>query len=416
MKYQSIKGMDDILPDKIKAVQDIEGIARSQLESFGYREVRTPILEKTELFVRGIGEETDIVKKEMYTFNDRKGRSLTMRPEGTAPIIRAYVEHSIYSNTPESRLYYIGPMFRAERPQKGRSRQFHQIGVEVIGLKTPYADAEVIMQISCLLKDFGLKGFILKINSLGCKKDKSRFQDALRTYLKDRENHLCEDCRLRVKKNVLRVLDCKKDTCKRVLGSAPDIRDCFCESCRNDYTQIKELLKGLKVEFQEVKNLVRGLDYYTGTVFEITHPALGGQDALAAGGRYDNLVKEMGGPDIGAVGYAIGIERVLIALDRSLEKKRSIFIATLGHKAKLKGLGLAQELRRNVKIPVISDIGNGSLKSQLRAASRNNACVSLIIGDDELKKKSVVVRDMTRNQQSEVSEKDVVVKVSAMIS
>jgi len=398
MEYRSVKGMEDILPQDVQIWQYLERTARTELESYGYREIRTPIVEDTSIFVRGIGETTDIVTKEMYTFTDRKDRSLTLRPEGTAPIVRAYIEHSLDQVSQVLRLYYIGPMFRAERPQKGRSRQFHQIGVEVFGADSSYADVEVIMQATSLLKLFGLSGFTIKLNSLGCKKDKDAFADKLKRFLEDKKNRLCADCKERIKKNALRVLDCKEESCMQVVREAPNILESLCDPCKDHFDKVKRCLESVKVEFKETKNLVRGLDYYTGTVFEITHTALGGQDAIGAGGRYDNLAKDLGGPSVGAVGYALGIERIIIALKKELPaSKNVVYIATLGDAAKINGVQLAEKIRRDAGLQgviVLTDITESSLKSQMRSADKNNAKVVLILGDEELKQNKVVIKDM----------------------
>lgn len=389
------------MPQNSGVWQELERIARSELESFGYREIRTPMLEDTAVFVRSIGEETDIVRKEMFTFSDRKERSLTMRPEGTAPIVRAYIEHSLDQSSPESKLYYIGPMFRAERPQKGRLRQFHQIGLEIIGTSSHYADVEAITRLDRMLRRFGLDGFTMKLNSLGCKDDKAKFNTRLSDYLKGEKERLCEDCRVRMEKNVLRVLDCKNESCIQVLKGAPNILDSLCDKCGGHFEKTKSALKSLGTGFSETKNLVRGLDYYTGVVFEVVHQALGGQDALAAGGRYDTLVKEMGGPDAGAIGFAIGIERVVLALgDKfgSLINKKTVYIATLGDQAKTEGMRLAEELR-DLGIVTLTDLKDSSLKSQMRSADKNGSRLVLILGDEELKTGNIVVKDMDKKDQ-----------------
>lgn len=399
MKYQAVKGMEDILPQDIKIWQRLEATARKTLESYGYEEIRTPVLEETSVFVRSIGETTDIVTKEMFTFSDRKERSLTLRPEGTAPIVRAYIEHSLDQASQVLRLYYIAPMFRSERPQKGRSRQFHQIGVEAFGANSPHADAEIIIQMNNLLKELGLSDFTIKLNSLGCKDDKNKFAEQLKKYLEGRKNQLCEDCRNRINKNVLRALDCKNDCCAGVVRAAPNILDSLCRPCKDHFDVLKDCLEKMKIAFKETKNLVRGLDYYTGTVFEVTHPALGAQDAIGAGGRYDNLVKDLGGPNVGAVGYALGLERMIIALNvkpESFHNPKVIFIATLGDGAKIEGMRIAEELRSEFPgVVVLTDITNASLKSQMRSADKNGAKAVIIIGEDELKEEKVTIKDMT---------------------
>lgn len=392
--------MDDILPQDVWLWQELEHKARAELESTGYAEIRTPILEETPVFVRGIGETTDIVTKEMFTFTDRKERSLTMRPEGTAPIVRSYIEHSLGALAPVLKVYYIGPMFRAERPQKGRSRQFHQIGVEVIGTSSPMADVDVLSQLDGLLKSFGLSGYVIKLNSLGCRADKAKFAESLKGYLADKKSLLCDDCKARIDKNVLRVLDCKNESCARVVRGAPNILDNLCGPCKDHYEKVKKGLAALGVRFEETKNLVRGLDYYTATVFEITHSALGGQDAIGAGGRYDNLVKDMGGPEAGAVGYALGLERIIIALKGqgvAQKEKKCVYVATLGDAAKIEGMKLAAAIREALAVPglvILKDIGEASLKSQMRSADRNNAALVIIMGEDELSEGKVTIKDM----------------------
>ena len=295
-------------------------------------------------------------------------------------------------------------MFRAERPQKGRSRQFHQIGVEVIGSSSHFADAEVIAQLDGTLKMFGLKDFTIKLNSLGCKQDKAKFADVLKVFLKERSSRLCDDCKERVDKNVLRVLDCKSDSCRQVVREAPNVLDSLCGGCREHFEKVKTSLKALDVRFEEAKNLVRGLDYYTGTVFEITHSSLGAQDAIGAGGRYDNLVKDMGGSDTGAVGYALGMERIIIALKSqnvSPRPAKTIYIATLGDEAKIEGMKMAQKIRKEAGssgITVLTDIGESSLKSQLRSADKNSSALVIILGEDELKQGKVLVKDMVNKE------------------
>ncbi len=412
MKYVSVKVMEDLLPQDAWLWHELERLAREELEAYGYSEIRTPILEDTAVFVRSIGETTDIVTKEMFTFLDRKERSLTMRPEGTAPIVRAYVEHTLVNTASVLQLYYIGPMFRAERPQKGRLRQFHQIGVEIIGSRSTYSDAEVIQRLWQLLKSFGLDDAVIKLNSLGCKEDKERFASKLREYLNDRKSELCDDCKTRIDKNVFRSLDCKNEACKQVLSGAPNILDSLCEKCKTEYARLKSILSGLKVSFSEVKNLVRGLDYYTGTVFEVTHAALGAQDAIGAGGRYDNLVKDMGGPDAGAIGFALGIERIILAIKAKAPKSKGaavVYVATLGDAAKLKGIELAEEIRGVLKgnmpsgFVVLKDIGETSLKSQLRNADKNGARLVVILGDDEISQGKAKLKDMVEKKEDEVA-------------
>lgn len=421
MKYKSVKGMEDILPRDIGAWQELERRARKELEFYGYKEIRTPILEDTALFARSIGETADIVTKEMFTFKDRKGRTLTLRPEGTAPIARAYIEHSLDKISPVAKLYYIGHMFRSERPQKGRSRQFYQIGAEIFGTDSPFADAEAIMGANNLLKALGLKGFIIKLNSLGCKKDKGAFAGKLKKYLEDKRSRLCADCKDRLKRNVLRALDCKNESCAEVVRGGPDILDSLCGPCKNHYDRLKNCLLAMKISFEETKNLVRGLDYYTGTVFEITHPSLGAQDAIGAGGRYDNLVRDFGGPDTGAVGYALGVERTIIALKEGFTGSKNpdvIYIATLGEEAKIKGFQLTEKIKEKLsdRIIVLTDAREGSLKAQMRYADRAGAKIVIILGENEIKENKATLREMSAKRQTEVPNDKITKEIAKRIN
>lgn len=416
MKYQAIKGMSDIFYPEVAVWQEIEGIARKCLSSYGYKEIRTPALEDTAIFVRGIGDTTDIVTKEMYTFKDRKDRSLTLRPEGTAPIVRAYIEHGFDRAGSELKLFYIGPMFRSERPQKGRSRQFHQIGAEVFGSASAYSDAEIIIQLDDMLKLFGLSGCVFKLNSLGCKKDKETFAAVLRDYLKDKKANLCDDCKTRIDKNVFRMLDCKSEGCIKVMRDAPSVAASLCSPCASHFDKVKKILNKMNISFKEEKNLVRGLDYYTGTVFEISHPSLGAQDALGAGGRYNNLVHDLGGSDTGAIGYALGMERLVIALNKKPQSEKNVlYIATMGDDAKLEALKISQEIRKALSITVLTDIKEASLKSQMRSADKNEASLALIIGEDEIKLGTITLRDMATKEQVSVGMSDIVSEIKKRI-
>ncbi len=406
--------MEDILPEEAERRFNLEMIAREHLETHGYKEIRTPVLEDAAVFTRSIGEASDIVSKEMYTFNDKKGRLFAMRPEGTAPIVRAYIEHGIDKAAYEPKLYYMGPMFRSERPQKGRSRQFYQIGVEVFGTGSVYADAEVLSQLSGMLKLFGIRGFTLKLNTLGCKNDKEKYSENLKNYLEREKNRLCPNCRERMNKNALRVLDCKVDPCRALLRNAPDIKESLCQECGGHFNKLKNILKEMNIKFKEERNLVRGLDYYTGTVFEITHEALGAQDALGAGGRYDNLVKDMGGRETGAIGYAIGVERVMLAINKeaAVDKKKTVFLATLGDKAKIEGMKLARQLRENCpRLVVVTDIREASLKAQMRSADKSGALITVILGEDEIAKKEALLRNMATKEQIALSMEEIVKEI-----
>ncbi len=400
---RAIKGMKDILPDEVSIWQYIENTARRLFKLFGYREIRTPVLEDTALFVKGIGESTDIVQKEMYSFKDRGGKRLSLRPEGTAPIVRAYIENNLDKIEPLTKLYYIGSMFRSERPQAGRQRQFHQIGVEAIGSDSPHIDAETIYLMKVYFDKIGLTDYTIKINTLGCSKDKAKIRNALKRFLSNRINELCKDCKVRVKKNVMRVLDCKVDGCKAIVRTGPKIIDNICEGCHNHFERVKAILESLKVPYTVDLYIVRGLDYYTKTAFEVTHVNLGAQDAIGAGGRYDNLVGDTGGPRMGACGFAIGEDRLITALGKKALEALSLdlYIAALGDKPYGEGFKLCNELRLN-GISAEIDYQNKSLKAQMRQANKKGAKYVAILGEDELEKDTIILRNMANGEQKEI--------------
>jgi len=404
-QIRSIRGTKDILPEEVNSWVAKENLARELFAKYDFTEIRTPIIEETSLFKRSIGDTTDIVQKQMYTFQDRGERSITLRPEGTASIVRAFLEHNLDKKQSLTKLFYIGPMFRAERPQAGRQRQFHQIGIEAIGSASPYLDAEVISILSVFLEKSGVKDFNININSLGCKKDKDEFAVSLKKALEPKRKNLCEDCQGRFEKNILRILDCKNPDCKKEVSKVSMI-SCLCKDCKEHFEKVKENLDLLGIKCSINNNLVRGLDYYTGTVFEVTAAGLGSQDAVAAGGRYDNLIKDLGGPEMPAVGFAIGVERLLIAQGNvgarhAVPLQNRVYFATLGEAARKKAFGLANELRKS-GIACQMEFEEKSLKSQLKAASNQECKYAIIIGDDEIKKGKIVLRDMSKSEQSEV--------------
>lgn len=407
-KIQSLKGMSDILPPEVYLWQYIEEEARKFLGHCGYKEIRTPILEESALFNRSIGEGTDIVNKEMYSFIDKGGRNISLRPEGTAPIVRSFIEHNMDPHD-ILKLYYMGPMFRSERPQKGRSRQFHQIGVEAIGSSNAYVDAGVISLMAKLLSKIGLNGFEIKINNLGCSGDKKKFAELLHKYFSREKARLCDDCKARLEKNVLRILDCKVESCRALVKNSPKAKDSLCAECLSHYKKTKELLSAeLGIKYKEDENIVRGLDYYTSTVFEVTHPSLGAQDAIAAGGRYDNLIGDFGGKPTGAIGFAVGMERLIMALPSEkkdailAEKDRQpeLFVVTTSAAAHDIAYRAFENLRDKEEIfcEINHDTGR-SLKSQMGLANKKNAKFVAIFGDDELKKNEVVLRNMKTAEQ-----------------
>jgi histidyl-tRNA synthetase len=401
-KITVIKGFKDILPEDAPSWCQMESIARQVFASFGFREIRVPIMEKTELFNRSIGETTDIVEKEMYTFRDRDEELLTLRPEATASVIRAYIEHNMQAADQVTRLFTIGPMFRRERPQKGRFRQFHQIDVELFGDDKPQSDAEVIFMLVQFLETTGLRHLTLEINSLGCKECRPFFSKAILDYLKGYRNVLCPDCQRRIQTNPLRVFDCKVESCNSVIVKAPLILDYLCSDCAGHFSQVKRYLDDLTLKYTINPAMVRGLDYYIRTAFEVKSGALGAQNALAGGGRYDGLVSFLGGPEVAGIGFAVGLERLLACLPDMKKSKyqTDIFIAALGNRAQKIGFILACELRR-AGIFVAMDYSDKSLKSQMKRADKLNSLYTLILGDKEIDDKSAELRNMsTKDQQA----------------
>src|SRR4030066_61548 len=400
-KITAIKGIKDILPEDSSTWNSIESTARQVFGSFGFREIRVPIMEKTELFKRSIGETTDIVEKEMYTFRDRDDELLTLRPEATASIIRAYIEHNMHSFDQITKLYTMGPMFRRERPQKGRFRSFHQIDVELFGDEKSQSDAEVIFMLVHFLKSTAIKELSLEINSLGCKTCRPVFSETIVNYLKKSAKTLCPDCQRRMNTNPLRIFDCKVETCNSVIAKAPQILDYLCPDCKEHFTQVKSYLTALNIAYGINPKMVRGLDYYTGTAFEVKSGLLGAQNALAGGGRYDGLVSFLGGPEVSGIGFAVGVERLLACLPDNKKNifQTDLFIAALGERAQKMAFGLTNELRR-AGISTEMDYNGKSLKSQMKRADKLNSSFTLIVGDKEMDEKRVELRNMnTKNQQ-----------------
>jgi len=403
LKYTRIKGTSDIYGEEISYWYAIEESTRKIAKLFGYGEIRTPIIEPTELFIRSIGTETDIVQKEMYTFVDKGGRNTALRPEGTAPVVRAFIENSFINNGFPQRYFYIGPMFRYERPQKGRQRQFHQVGFELFGSESPLADAEIIYIAIKLLKDVGLSRFKVVINSIGCEKCRQEYKEALKEYYAKHLDEVCDDCKRRYSKNILRLLDCKVDV--EIADKAPKSTDHLCDECRQHYEKLKKYLKMLDVDFEEDHKLVRGLDYYNRTVFEIRHELLGAQSAIAGGGRYDKLIEVMGGKSIPALGFAIGMERLIIAMKAENVRippafVNQVYIAHIGDVVET-ALKIAEDLRRH-NVTVVFDVMERGLRAQLRHADRIGALLTIIVGENELSEDFVIVKDMESGEDSKV--------------
>lgn len=399
MAITAVKGFNDLLPASSGSWQFIEQTARRVFGRFGFSEIRVPIVEKTELFCRSIGDATDIVEKEMYTFTDKGGSSLTLRPEGTAGVMRALIEHKLYALDSVNKLYYMGPMFRHERPQKGRYRQFHQIGAEVTGAADPLIDAQVLLMISSLFQELGLTEPSLQINSLGCPSCRPTYRKALVDFLQNRHQQLCEDCRRRMDTNPLRALDCKVPGCIEATQGAPAMLEHLCGECDQHFAQVQTYLKAANVPYSVNSRMVRGLDYYTRTTFELVTGQLGSQSAVAAGGRYDGLVEQLGGPAVPGIGFALGLERVALLLgDRDFCQQPDLFIAVMGEAAKVAGFKLMADLQQ-LGLRVESDTEGKSLKSQMRRADKLKARYSLVLGDTELAQEKVVLKHMADGQQ-----------------
>lgn len=403
MSISGIKGMNDILPGAVETWQYLEQEARRIFGAFGYREIRLPVAEKTELFCRSIGETTDIVEKEMYTFSDKGGTSMTLRPEGTAPVMRAFIQHKLHTQDPVTKLYYIGPMFRHERPQKGRYRQFHQIGAEVIGVDDPKIDAQLLAMLSHYFETVQVPDVALQINSLGCTDCRPVYRRALTGFLEERLERLCADCQRRYTTNPLRALDCKVPGCAEATAAAPAMLDHLCSSCLEHFDRLKFYLDALDVDYTVNPRMVRGLDYYTKTTFEMVTGSLGSQNAVAAGGRYDRLISDLGGPALPGIGFAMGLERLALLIDgRDITDSRpDLFIATLGQNAEIAGFKLLTSLQRK-GVQAEMEYSSKSLKAQLRRADKLQARHVLILGDDELNRGIAQLRDMDQSSQEEV--------------
>lgn len=403
----ALPGTSDLLPEDTARWQAVEHTARSVLRQYGYAELRTPILEPAEVFLQSLGEATEIVQKQMYLFTDRGGRHVALRPEGTAPAVRCYLEHGLDKTAGLVKWYYLGPMFRAERPQKGRRRQFHQLGVEVFGSASPTQDAEVIALLMHLLRALGLTKLTLKLNTLGCRQDRPKMLEMLRAYFSKYREKLCDDCKERLRVNPLRILDCQQPQCVAIVGANETFDEWACSDCRAHFTHVLEALQALEIQYTHDHWLVRGLDYYTRTAFEVVHAGLGSQDAIGGGGRYDELVQQLGGPAVPAIGWAIGLERVMLALEdegvpRAAAQPPSVFLATVGPDGAARGLTLLQGLRR-AGVAAVGEFEARPLKRQLEQANKLGCPLVLLLGDDELAKEVVTIRDMQTRQQRQVT-------------
>ena len=406
MSLNAPRGTNDILPPLSSKWKYILNKAEDLMERYNYSEIKTPIFEYTPLFQRGIGEATDIVEKEMYTFEDKGGRSITLRPEGTASVMRSFMENKIYGRAQPTKYYYFGPMFRYERPQSGRYRQFYQFGVEALGSDDPALDAEMISMGLNLMEELDLDNLQTIINSIGCKKCRPDYIERLKKHLVNHKEKLCSDCKKRLKTNPLRILDCKNDSCSAVIKEAPKITDYLCTECQNHFEKVKNYLDSLNIDYNIDPKLVRGLDYYTKTAFEIKYKGLGAQDTVFAGGRYNGLAEEIGGREVPAIGFALGMERLILTLEKEeidlpINKSIDLYLTTIGEKAKEKGFELLSKIRKS-GLKAKMDYLDRSVGSQMKDADRSNASYTIIIGGDELKSGVATVRNMDSGEELDI--------------
>lgn len=406
------RGTKDILPGAVNGWRYGESVLRDVCREFNYQEIRTPIFEHTELFQRGIGDGTDVVDKEMYTFNDRSGRSITLRPENTAAVVRSFVENKLYAEPMPLKVFYIGPMFRYDRPQAGRMRQFHQFGVEAMGSPSPVVDAETILLAITVLKRLGLKDLKLKINSVGCPKCRPQHRTLLQDYFRPHLKELCEDCQSRFDRSPLRILDCKVDHDKPFMAGAPKITDSLCEECHDHFEMVKKLLDEAGVDYEVDSTLVRGLDYYTKTAYEVQYSPLGAQSAVGGGGRYDGLVEELGGPSTPGVGFAMGLERIILALEKqgllkSEKEAIDVFAVVPDEGGTADAFKAVMTLREAGYSCDMNQIGR-SMKAQMKQADRTGARFALIFGEEERSRGAVTVRNMADSSQEEIKRSEIV--------
>ncbi|MDH4219124.1 MAG: histidine--tRNA ligase [Candidatus Aminicenantes bacterium] len=402
-KVAAIKGTKDILPQEARKWQKVEAVAKGIFELYGYREIRTPIFEATELFEKGTGQTTDIVIKEMYTFKDKGGRSLTLRPEYTPSIVRSIIEHRLYLQTQPLRLYFIGPMFRYDKPQKGRYRQFHQMDIEVFGEKDPAIDAEIVEMADYLLEKLKVKNKEILVNSVGCRKCRPTYHKDLRASAKKVREKLCEDCQRKIDTNPLRIFDCKVETCREATLDFPDITDYLCGECQGHFDKFCSYLYEYGIGYRIEPRLVRGLDYYTKTTFEIVSSKLGAQDAILGGGRYDDMMKDFGGPDMCAIGFAVGMERLLSLVPYQEEKQDFVYFVCLGDEARDAGMKLARFLRGE-GVECLIEYKERSLRNQMSRADKLDATWALVIGEDEVAKGTYQLKRMDTGEQRECTQ------------
>lgn len=405
------KGTKDMLPEQAYKWHYVEEKFADICRKYGFKEIRTPMFEHTEVFQRGIGDTTDVVQKEMYTFNDHAGRSITLKPEGTSGAVRAFIEHKQYAEVQPTKYYYDTDCFRYEKPQSGRLRHFHQFGIEVFGTSNMLADAEVICLANDFLTDLGVKEIELRINSVGCPECRAKYRQALKDFIKPRYDELCGTCKDRYERNPMRILDCKSEICQVIVKDAPRMLDYLCDDCRQAFEELKTNLTSMGIGYTVDPNIVRGLDYYTKTAFEFVTTKIGAQGTVCGGGRYDHLIEELGGPPIPGVGFGLGIERLLLLMDANEayfpeDQGVEVFIAVMGERAKAFGLKLCREMRQKGIVAEMDTLAR-NIKGQFKYADRLNARYTLVIGDNELDKGVVSLKDMAASSQREVAIEDI---------
>ena len=408
----AIKGTLDLLPKESSKTQYIEAAVREIAENYGFSEMRTPVFEHTELFQRSVGETTDVVQKEMYTFEDKGGRSITLRPEGTAGAARAFLEHGLFNDALPQKIYYLTSCYRYEKPQAGRLREFHQFGVESFGAGTPAADAEIIFLAHAVFRYLGVQNLTLEINSIGCPECRKKFQEALKAYFESCREQLCDTCKSRLERNPMRILDCKSPVCSEIAAGAPKILDFLCDGCRAHFDAVQRYLTAMDIDFTVNPAIVRGLDYYTRTVFEFVSSEIGAQGTVCGGGRYDGLLEELGGKPMPACGFGMGIERLLLLMEAQgvpfpEPKKCDIYLVSMGEAAQVEAAVLAEQLREEGLSAQFDTVGRG-LKAQMKYADKLGAAYTVVLGDAELESRRVSLKNMRDGTQTELALDDFV--------
>lgn len=404
---KAVKGTKDVLPGEIYKTQYIESTALDVAERFGFKEIRTPVFEHTELFQRGVGDTTDVVQKEMYTFDDKGGRSITLRPEGTAGAARSFLENGLCNETLPQKVCYLTSCYRYEKPQAGRLREFHQFGVECFGAQSPLADAEIISLANTFFKELGVKDLTLEINSIGCPTCRAEYHKALKTYFEGRKDELCDTCKDRLERNPMRILDCKSLVCSEIAKDAPVVLDYLCDECREHFEKVKSYLNAQNIAFKVNPRIVRGLDYYTKTVFEFISESIGAQGTVCGGGRYDGLIEELGGQKTPSLGFGLGIERLMLLMEAQgcefpKESMPDLFIAALGEKAQLKAVEIANDMREE-GFTCLYDVNGRGLRAQMKYANKLGAKYTIVLGDDEVESGIAKLKNMESGEETEIA-------------